>query len=320
MTKAKRKNVPASLRQAAAALSMSRKKLLRMIRDGMSGVSRKAERVYIDVEAARQWIADNESQDGPRRAPVLNPADPRHAERTASARIKAIKLALATGNMVRVEDAAMRAGSEFGELRSGLLEIHTRLAHEMQGATADEAERLIGAAVEDVLQALKSDSMSAWPTPTAPAAPDDDGDDWLEGGEPEYLPLLTSGDPRHAFALAAAQTRQHELASLESEVVPLSVALEIAAEEYGIVREAVRAIPFSVALSLSNGPNDQATVESALRRDVYAVLCEFSGTEPSAQIDTGDDLDSLPFEDVDGIGKAQSQDSESPIALSADNT
>jgi hypothetical protein len=96
------------------------------------------------------------------------------------------------------------------------------------------------------------------------------------------LPLLAAPDPRHAFALATARTREHELAKLEA-TVPLSGAIELFAENYLEMRRVIRRIPASVAKALADGPNDQVTVEKLIQNHVHAALHKLSNTAPATR-------------------------------------
>src|SRR5690242_4702297 len=95
-----------SLREAGAVLNISRKKLLRMIRDGLP-VTRRSERVYVDVTVARQWATEHQTH-GAHTAPVLHPSDPRYREKLFAARLDWLRAALDGGVMIRIDEAEAR--------------------------------------------------------------------------------------------------------------------------------------------------------------------------------------------------------------------
>src|SRR5262249_23201516 len=112
-------NPGVSLREAAAGLGVSRAKLLRYVREGLP-VTRKSERVAIDLNEARAWLALNEGDAEPK-VLQLHPDDPRHAERRAVARLAWLKLATKAGHMIRLDDVDERVSNEWLLLRSVLL-------------------------------------------------------------------------------------------------------------------------------------------------------------------------------------------------------
>ena len=115
-----------SLRALAEELGVSRPKAKRMIADGMPA-RRVGESLYaIDLDAAREWFAANEAP-GKKRAPVLDPRDPRHTERTAAAAIKRLKLGLDSGNLVRLDDADARVSDECTRVRTRTPESESNL-------------------------------------------------------------------------------------------------------------------------------------------------------------------------------------------------
>jgi hypothetical protein len=238
---------------------------------------RRGELFDIDLARARDWFAEYEAP-GAKRAPVLDPRDPRHRERTAAAAIKQLKLGLANGNKLRLGDVLARFENELTTLRTGLLRLNNRFSHELANVTPGDAERLISEAVEDELSVLKSDDPTTWPATAAPDGEEDDS--WLATEEPETLPLLTPPDPRHAFALAAAQMREHQLAELEGNVIDLPTVLTFLTKGYAEVREEIRTVPFAVMMEIAEGPNDRELVEEVIDRIVYDTLTRVSGSDP----------------------------------------
>lgn len=218
-----------------------------------------------------------------RKAAVLHRDDPRHAERTAAAKVKAIKAALKYGGMVLQDDALRRIGSEVTAVRAGIQGLTSRL-HLVGGETADEVQEAVAADVETILAAhLTLDDAAQWPVDRMAAiagenseepAEDDDGA-WLEGGEPEEvetLPRWTPGDPRFDFALASARAREAELEALYDSVIDVPSVLELTRESNTRIRDRLRTIAFDVGMALQDGPNDFAAVEDAVRSAAFAAL------------------------------------------------
>src|SRR5262249_33827295 len=156
-------------------------------------------------------------------------------------------------------------------------------------------------AIEDVLKNFSADAPSVWPENFSESEESSDDDDsWLEAGERDLLPLLSSGDPRHAFAKAQADIREHVLAELYASAMERADVIAFIAKKYQHARELVRTIPFSVAMSLSDKPNPRVAVEDAIEAAVRTVLWELSGIEPEGGIDNGGPIDwaAVPFDDV----------------------
>lgn len=260
-----------SLRAAAAELETSRKRLGRMIRDGLP-VTRRDERVFIDIAKARTWIAENETK-GRKIAPALHPDDPRFRERTAAAAIAELKAAANRAELLAVKEIAARVESEVTALRDEMFALASRL-HLGACTSADEIERSLGAEIGDVLSHLTADAHDAWPEPQP--APDDlswldDNDDSEDG---ETLPLLVSPDPRHAFAAAQADKRKSELVDLQARYIGHGDTIEFLRSTYGAIRERVRAIPAGVALALDARSNSASDVRRAIDSEVEEALSD----------------------------------------------
>jgi hypothetical protein len=282
---AKKKAAPVSLRQAAAALDMSRKKLLRYIRQGLP-CTRRDERVYIDLEAARAWIAANDLAG--RSAPPLNPSDPRWREKRAVARLDWLRLALNSGVVVRREEALDRFSGELAELRGALLTIPRQF-------TPGEDLAGVGAALESALAVLKSDDARTWPEPRA-LAPMAEDEEESEDDAGHYAPMFRTSDPRHDFHTGKAMRAEAALEELESTVNTLADVLRESKRQNDLIRKRVRAIPSY--LELSDPPD--------LGAEIMAALYELSDTEPDPQADASAvDWDSIPFDDVGETVKAQ---------------
>src|SRR5262249_20650979 len=153
-------------------------------------------------------------------APILDPRDPRHRERTAAAGIRQIEADLRRGVLVKIDDVDQRIQYELATLRQALLGIPSLFALPV---SAEDIESTLAAAIEGAFAELRADSPLEWPRPriagdiTGKARPVPDApDDWLEAGKRDTLPLLTPGDPRHAFAAAQAEIKELKLAEAQA--------------------------------------------------------------------------------------------------------
>ena len=264
------KSAPLSLRAAAAELDMSRKRLMRMIRDGLPA-TRRDERVYVNLEAARKWIAENETQ-GPRLAPSLHPDDPRWRERIAAAAISELKGASSRGELLKVDEVMERFAFELAALRDELFMLASRLQIGAS-ASAEEVERGLAVEMDDVLSHLAADAPGAWPEPQP--APEDTS--WLDDDDEESgetLPLLVAPDPRHAFAKAQAEKREGELRDLQAQYIPHHVPLGHLGDIYAAIRERVRAMPAKVTLALDARGNSASEVRRAIDDEVETALAD----------------------------------------------
>jgi hypothetical protein len=289
---------PTSLRSAAESLGMSRRKLLRLVRDGLPA-TRKGESVFVDVAAARQWIGEHGDEARPAVAPVLHPADPRFRERTAAAKLKMLQSAIRCGSVLNVDHLETRVTDEILKTRAALLALPAMVGFDLHGVTAKRAEALLIPAVEETLSNLKADDPREWPAPRLVPAPQED-DTWMDSAERNTLPLLMAPDPRHAFAVAAAEAREAELMALEESALDLTDALKAIRRFYTRARKRIRAIPSGVFFSLPDGANAAATVCEAIEQEVYDALAELSGTTPQHRSDhfEATDFDSIPFEEL----------------------
>lgn len=265
-----RTNAPGVLlRPAAAALDMSRKKLLRLIGEGLP-VTRKGERVYVDLAEAEAWIALNEGagEFSPKIAAVLHPDDPRWRERTAAAKIEEINLALARGEFVLTEDVQRISVDEAVTLRGAL----SRLSQRMGIVNFDSAAADVKAAIESVLEPILApfahDAPAWFPTPRP--APEEEFD--FEGGERETLPKLSSGDPRYDFAVTQMQKRESELRVVIESVFPFEDACKFRQEFNALVCKHVGKIPAGVAKALDAMRNERSVINEAINKVARAAL------------------------------------------------
>jgi hypothetical protein len=271
----KSKHPGVSLRAAAEELGVPRKRLMKYIRDGLP-VTRQSERVFVDVREARFWLALNDLGPDAEKsvAPILNPDDPRHRERTAAARLQWWKAAVKAGVAVKRKAATARYAEEMGEFRQTYLAIAQRL-----DATADRDAIMadLQSGIEEALACLTADRLETWPVQHAALASLDAAADEAEPDpDARRIPLLPVGDPRHAFALSQAAKREQQLAELEADTVGVLGAVQLAGQHYTTIRERVRQVPLRVELS------DSTDLLSAINAELDAALTDLSGVNHAA--------------------------------------
>src|SRR5262249_16746518 len=151
---------PRTQRAVAAALGCSRTKLKRLLADGLPA-RRQGDKLIVDIDVARLWIEAHEGA-GRVLAPILDPRDPRHRERTAAAGIRQVEADLRRGVLVKIDDVDQRIQYELATLRQALLGIPSLFALPV---SAEDIESTLAAAIEGALAELKADSPLEWPRP-----------------------------------------------------------------------------------------------------------------------------------------------------------
>jgi hypothetical protein len=272
----KAKNTVTGLRAAAAALGITRQRLKRHMADGMPNVLKNERRTF-DLSECRAWIAINDAPEvvSLNLAPVLDPRDPRHKERTAAAALRWLDNDLAAGRLLLVDDVRCRVADEFAVHVAALLALYSRVANEVQGATASQVKRVVDETVAQITdQALKADLPNAWPTPR-PIVEDEEADehDQSSNDDREVLKILAPPDPRHSFAVAGANARVRELEDRESEVMPFNHAMTWIALTYGVIRKECATIGARVAAKLAE-VNDSSAIRKALDECLDEVLAD----------------------------------------------
>jgi hypothetical protein len=273
-----------SLRAAADALGISRKKLLRMIGDGLP-VIRKSERVYVDLESARDWIALNETQ-ATRTTLALHPDDPRYRLKRATALLDQTAMGLEYGVFVRREDARRRYESEIVAFRAALIQIPGMI----------DSVEAIPAAIEAALAELRMDDPATWTPITAPLPkinlpePDPDAD-------MDFAAMLPASDPRVAGLQMKVARAESALKELWLSITYRDDCIAIVRAHFDIFRERARAIPSYLELALQPGDN----LPDMLADEIDNALAEWSGQtveeRPRVRAQASDE-----FEDVDGKG------------------
>lgn len=295
-----RKNAPTgravSLRAAAAALGISRKKLLRFIADGLP-VTRDAERVFVNLSEAKGWIALNDTGEARiRRAALLSPSDPRYRDRLAAAEIRRIEFAIKQGHALSIEELGFAHDDDLARLRSQLVLIPARADDEARLQGTDSLQKFLAGAVEDALHELKMDSPSEWPTPApmpeisadAPGADKDDEDR-------DMLPVLASHDPRYALNDTKAMERETRLAELRRSTVGIEEALAIAKEDFDRVRARLRKVPARIMRTIEKTGE---SVQAAVRYELDCAMAELGGHKKPPRLQSEFNFDEEDFEDV----------------------
>lgn len=295
----------ATLRAAASALGLSRKKLLRFIGDGLP-VTRHGERVYLDLETARDWIALNDTGEAKlRKSALLHPDDPRYRDRLAAAEIRRIEFAIEHGHAVSIEEAGRRLDDNLARCRSALVQIPNRVAFESVIRDDKDIELFISEAVEAALLELKIDDPSEWPTPgpwlePSPDVPNTDGDDR------DVLPVLAATDPRFILNDVKAAEREARLTSLQRTTVPVPFVIEKAAEDFNAVRTRLRSIPSRV-MKLAKKSSD-VPLHMIVEHEINSALCELGGHPKPPPLQPELETDDDEFEDVDGSAVSKLED------------
>ncbi|MGE3147805.1 MAG: hypothetical protein AB7K04_01945 [Pseudorhodoplanes sp.] len=295
-----RKNAPmgraVSLRAAAAALGISRKKLLRFIGDGLP-VTRDRERVLVNLSEAEAWVALNDLGEARvRKAALLSPADPRYRDRLAAAEIRRIEFAIKQGHAVDIEALGFAHEDDLARLRSQLVLIPARADDDARLQGTESLQKFLAGAVEDALHELKMDSPSEWPTPspmpdTSTDAPDADKDD----EDRDMLPVLAASDPRYALNDTKAMEREARLAELRRSMVGIEEGLAIAKEDFDRVRARLRKVPARVMRSIEK---TGATVHATARYELDCAMAELGGHKKPPRLQSEFDFDEEEFEDV----------------------
>lgn len=283
-----KKPVGVSMREAARELGCSRKKILRMVRDGLPH-SVHDERVFIDVEAAQAWIDQNESgADGVASIPIWSPSDPRSIHKVAATKAAFIADALKAGAMISADDLESAAMDACAKFRSALLVIpKTFPAAEFEELAT--VKRLITGAVGSALEHMAfpfKQAAGVFQMPTAPEAND---------SNTVYAPQYSRSDPRWSYHSQKAERAKAELAELQTVAIPYASARALWREQLDSIGEAAGAIPAATVARVKvpgDGPH-------ALQRAVFAAL---GGDAP----DDEDDFDGTraygpeEWEQVDG--------------------
>lgn len=304
----KRKSKPegASLREAAAALGITRAKLLRYIDQGLPAPLVR-ERRTVDIDEARAWIADHEDSAIIEDKTVLplNPEDPRAKRDRASAKLKAYKLAQEHGHMIPVDvvgDRYLRALTDFN---SALKTVPASVADKLPIMNRVNAAAILAPFIEDALRFVDADDedgAKAWPQPLPIVIdfPSDEVDEFES-----FAPILSPNDDRAKLANMQATKYNAEATALANTLITYDDVIGALAGLCEKVRERFRKVPAAVAAMLASDGNEAHFVRACVVYQLDRARLDCGGkadgelVEPSP-INAADDE---PPEDVDGFAE-----------------
>lgn len=267
---AKRKAKPkrdegASLREAAAALGITRAALLKYIDRGLPSPLIR-ERRTVDIAAARAWIKTHEDSAiiEDKMVLPLSPDDPRAKRDRASARLKAYKLAAEHGLMIPMDDVAARYGRALTEFNSALKTVPASVADRLAIMHPGNAAAILAPYIEDALRFVDADdedNEKAWPQPL-PIVIDFPSDEVNEF-EP-HAPMLSPTDDRAKLALMQATKYNADATALAKTLLDYNFVLETLHGECEKIRKRFREVPAAVAAMLASDSNEPHFVRACI--------------------------------------------------------
>lgn len=311
-TKTKPQGEGVSLREAAAALKITRAALLKYIDRGLPSPLVR-ERRTVDIAAAREWIAEHEAgaviED--RMVLPLNPDDPRARRDRASASLKAYKLAQEYHHAIPVAVASARFANAITELNSALKTVPASVADKIPLMTRNNAAGYLAHYIEDALGFLDADDeegANAWPDPL-PIVIDfpSDAVDEFEA----FAPMLSPADDRAKLAAMQATKYNAEATMLANTLIFHEDLVPMMTGVCEKIRARFREVPDAVAAMLASDGNaahftracivyqlDRAREDSigALHERAGRDLPDFELVEPKPD----DAADDEPMDDVNG--------------------
>jgi len=313
--KRKSESQGASLREAAAALGMTRAALLKMIDKGLPSTLVR-ERRMVNIDAARAWLTEHEATAvvDARTVLPLSPDDPRAKRDRASARLKAYKLAEDQGLMIPVVDIAARHGRALTDFNSALKSVPAMIANDIPTMVRGNAVARIAPAIEDALRMVDSDDeecTNAWPQPSPIVIdfPSDDSEDEFES----HAPLLSPRDDRAVLANTQAAKYGAEADALARSLITYEDAVRILAEKCEAVRARFRKVPALVAARLAPDHNAPPFVIACIVYEVDRARLDCGGSIDGELVPPVPDVaaDEVPLESVDGLREFEEPETES---------
>jgi hypothetical protein len=314
-----KKSAPgASLREAAAALGITRAALLKYIDRGLPSPLVR-ERRTVDIAAARAWIEDHEAgaviED--RMVLPLNPEDPRARRDRASASLKAYKLAQEYHHAIPLDVVSARFANAVTELNSALKTVPASVADKIPLMTSDNAAAFIAPFIEDALGFLDADDeegTKAWPDPLRIVIdfPSDDVDEFEA-----FAPMLSPGDDRAKLAAMQATKYNAEATMLANTLIFHEDLVPMLTGVCEMIRARFREVPDAVAAMLASDGNAAHFTRACIvyqldraREDSIGALYERTGRDrPDFQlVEPGNVVDDEPLEDMDGRADFESDD------------
>ena len=287
-----------SLREAAAALGITRAALLKHIDKGLPAPLVR-ERRTVDIDAARKWIAAQEAEGiaDERTVLPLSPDDPRYQRDFASARLKAYQMAEKHGHAIPRAALVARHADSLTRLNGRLKTLPAALGTELALVSRSTAAAILAPAIADALQELDSDDASAWPRPAPIQIEFPKADENLFE---QHAPRLTTADARGQLAAMQASRFNAEADMLESSLIAYADVFRILGEKCDAIRARMRLIPERVAAHLADGNNPRHVITAALQYESDLARMDCGGKSdhvpempaPALADDEGADIES----------------------------
>jgi hypothetical protein len=205
-------------------------------------------------------------------ASALHRDDPRYRERMATARIDALKAAVARKERVTADELLERTAEEGALAKAALRALPNRIALDLVGKPHERQAAMIEAELEDALVHMRSDRLESW---DGFELVDDGGSD-VELEEPpegsqNFIPRIPPHDPRHAVVALAAEERERELAAAQKESFLLRDVLQIVGEMYAQTKNHFRQLTDRALIEI-DAETPAPIIISILNREVVALL------------------------------------------------
>ena len=271
------------LRRIAADLGISRKKLARLIEQGLP-ITRQGERIHADVEECRAWtqiFGTDAPESSSKLAPVYQIDDPRHRERTAAASIGKVEMLIQRGEFLPVEAVGNAVDDRMATLRTTTQFLSRYMGAEIGNATGAE---VADALKEPIANIVKPFSVFPWPEPRPAPEREAESDD--DVSERETIPRLAPPDPRYDVAVVKMQKAEAAYAELLAAHMPYGDARDTFAKAEAIVRKHIESIPAKVAKKIGTKPVDRDTINNVVDQighdTLWAMHADFESLEKAA--------------------------------------
>jgi hypothetical protein len=303
----------ASLREAAAALGITRAALLKFIDRGLPSPLVR-ERRTVDIEAARAWIEEHEAaaivED--RMVLPLNPDDPRAKRDRASAKLKAYKMALDHGHAIPIDVASARYGRALTEFNSALKTIPASVADKLAIMNRKNAAAILAPFIEDALGFVDADDEEGTKAFLQPLDividfPSDEVDEFEA-----FAPILSPADDRAKLANMQAAKYNAEATALANSVVFYEDVTVWLADLCEKVRARFREVPAAVAAMLASDGNQAHFVRECVLYQLDRARLDCGGQSQGELVEPKPDnvVDDEPLEEVDGLAELEHEESE----------
>jgi hypothetical protein len=300
----------ASLREAAAALGITRAALLKYIDRGLPSPLVR-ERRTVDIAAAREWIAEHEESAIIEDRMVLpyNPEDPRARRDRASAKLKAYKLALEHGHMIPIKIASDRYLRALTDFNSALKTVPASVADKLPIMNRKNAAAILAPFVEDALGFVDADDEEGrhafpQPLPIVIDFPSDDVDEFEA-----FAPMLSPNDDRAKLAAMQATKYNAEATALANTLLDYDFVLEALHGECEKIRKRFREVPAAVSAMLASDDNEPHFVRACVVYQLDRARLDCGGQMDGELVkpvpDTADDR--YEYDHCDGFGEFEDE-------------